>query len=322
MTTPSIRLLRESFPEANFTFLTESPSDQVLRENNFLDEIVLYQKSKSIFQSICFLYKIRKKRFDCVIDFFGNPRSSLITSFTGAPIRIGYKFRGRSWAYSHPVNLAQGVTYSAQDKVKLLEPLGIFSNNFSLDFFENKKDKIFAQKIFENLGISEKDFVVSLSPVSRQPYKVWPSERFALIADWLVKNYNAKILFLYGPGEKHFVDSVRLAMRKEPLPDYNVPTLSQTLSILHRVDLHFGNDNGPRHFAIAAGTPTFAIFGRPWSANWTPPETTKHYTIEFDPGCKSRCNYPKCDIECLKGVSIESVKKELINLIKTLEYKV
>ena len=84
MTTPSIRLLRESFPDANFTFLTESPSDQVLRENNFLDEIVLYQKSKSIFQSISFLYKIRKKRFDCVIDFFGNPRSSLITSFTSA----------------------------------------------------------------------------------------------------------------------------------------------------------------------------------------------------------------------------------------------
>ena len=36
MTTPSIRLIRESFPEANLTFLTERPSDQVLRENNLM----------------------------------------------------------------------------------------------------------------------------------------------------------------------------------------------------------------------------------------------------------------------------------------------
>ena len=68
MTTPSIRLLKESFPEANLTFLTETPSDQVLRENSFLDEIVLFHKSKSIYQSFSFLQKIRKRRFDCVID--------------------------------------------------------------------------------------------------------------------------------------------------------------------------------------------------------------------------------------------------------------
>jgi len=316
MTTPSIRLLKESFPEANLTFLTETPSDQVLNENSFLDEIVLYQKSKSIFQTFYFLQKIRKRRFDCVIDFFSNPRSSFITAISGAPIRIGFGFRGRSWAYSHPVNIIEEVTYAAVDKIKLLEPLGIFSNDFSLDFFENEDDKKFSVKLFEQLGIKDKDFVVSLSPVSRQPYKVWPPERFALIADWLVINYKAKILFLFGPGEKHFVDSVRIAMDQNALPEYDVPTLSETLSILNRVNLHIGNDNGPRHIAIAGGTPTLAIFGRPWAANWTPPQTTKHVSMEFDPGCKSKCIYPKCNLECLTGVSVESVQTKLDKMIK------
>jgi len=316
MTTPSIRLLKESFPEANLTFLTETPSDQVLRENSFLDEIVLFHKSKSIFQSFYFLQKIRKRRFDCVIDFFGNPRSSFITAASGAPIRIGFEFKGRSWAYSHPVNIKEGETYAAQDKIKLLEPLGIFSKNLSLDFFENEKDKNYSLKLFKQLGIKDKDFVVSLSPVSRQPYKVWPPERFAKIADWLVKNYNAKILFLFGPGEKHFVDTVRLAMDYEALPEYDIPTLSETLSIFNRVDLHFGNDNGIRHIAIAGGTPTLAIFGRPWAVNWTPPRTSKHVSLEFNPGCKSKCVYPKCNLECLKGVNVKSVQTELDKMIK------
>ena len=321
MTTPSIRLLKESFPEANLTFLTETPSDQVLRDNPFLDEIVLFQKSKSIFQSFSFLQKIRKCRFDCVIDFFGNPRSSLITAFSGAPIRIGFGFRGRSWAYSYSVNIKEGLTYAAQDKIKLLEPLGIFSNNFCLDFFENANDKNFSIKLFDKLGIKDNDFVVSFSPVSRQPYKVWPPERFAQVADWLVKNHNAKILFLFGPGEKHFVDKVRLSMDQDALPEYDIPTLSETFSILNRVNLHLGNDNGPRHFAIAGGTPTLAIFGRPWAANWTPPQTTKHVSMEFDPGCKSKCIYPKCKLECLTGVTVKSVQTKLDMMIKNYQMR-
>ncbi len=48
MTTPAIRLLRESYPDAYLTFLTESPSDQVLNENLNLQEILLYRNPESI----------------------------------------------------------------------------------------------------------------------------------------------------------------------------------------------------------------------------------------------------------------------------------
>ena len=318
MTTPSIRMLRESFPEAKLTFLTEYPSDQVLSENPFLDEIVILCKDRSFINSISFLEKIRRRKFDCVIDFFGNPRSALITRISGAPIRIGFDFRGRSWVYTHPVKLSTKVTYAAQDKAQLLEPLGINSANYLLDYFSSKKDKFFAEKLFLQLGIKDRDFVVSLSPVSRQRYKVWPAERFAETADWLVKKYKAKILFLHGPQEKHFIDAVRSAMIQNALPDYDVPSLSQTLAILNRVNLHLGNDNGPKHFAVACGTPTLTIFGRPWAANWTPPQQTLHYALEFDPGCKSNCTFPNCGLECLKGVSVGAVQNELEKIIKTL----
>ena len=73
MTTPSIRLLSESFPEAELTFLTEAPADQVLQENPFLDEILLYRKPESFSETISFFRKLRARQFDCVIDFFGNP---------------------------------------------------------------------------------------------------------------------------------------------------------------------------------------------------------------------------------------------------------
>ena len=135
MTTPSIRLLRESFPEAELTFMTEAPADQVLRNNPFLDEILLYRKAQTFSESISFFRKIRESQYDCVIDFFGNPRSALMTRFSAAPIRIGFDFRGRSWAYTHPVKNSTEVTYAAEDKATLLTALGISAIDFGLDFF-------------------------------------------------------------------------------------------------------------------------------------------------------------------------------------------
>ena len=321
MTTPSIRMLRESFPEAHLAFLTESPSDQVLRENPYLDEILLFRKGETLWKTQSFFRMIRQQQFDTVFDFFGNPRSALITRFSGAPIRIGFSFRGRSWAYTHPVKISEKVTYAAEHKSQLLKPLGISAKDFRLDFFTGEKDQNYAADLFEKMGLLETDFVVSLSPVSRQPYKVWSLERFAEIADWLVERYKAKILFLFGPGEVHFIDSVRKAMTHPALPDYDIPTLSETLAILNKVDLHLGNDNGTRHFAVAGGTPTLAIFGRPWAANWTPPRQTLHRALEFDPGCKNKCMYPKCNLECLHGVTVEAVQSELEDMIKAIQLK-
>ncbi len=318
MTTPAIRLLHESYPEADVTFLTESPSDQVLNDNHNLKEILLYRKPKSISESLQYILNLRSRKFDCVIDFHGNPRSSMITLFSGAPMRIGFDFRGRSMAYTHPVKITGETAYSAADKAQLLRPLGISASDFRLDFFPREKDQIFAENLFKNFGVEENDFVVSISPVSRQPYKVWPTHRFAQVADWLTEKYNAKILFLFGPGEKHFVESVRASMKMPSLPDYSVPTLTETLSILKRVNLHLGNDNGIRHFAVAADTPSLAIFGRPWAANWTPPGQNQHHALEFDPGCKKKCIYPKCKLECLKGVNVETVKTELEIIINNL----
>ena len=174
MTTPSIRLLHESFPNADVTFLTESPSDQVLNENPNLNEILVYRKPESITELLRYFMHLRSRKFDCVIDFFGNPRSALMTRFSGAPMRIGFDFRGRNLAYTHSVKISGEVTYSAADKAQLLRPLGISVSDFRLDFFPMEKDQIYANNLFKKLGVAEKDFVVSLSPVSRQPYKVWP----------------------------------------------------------------------------------------------------------------------------------------------------
>ena len=168
--------------------------------------------------------------------------------------------------------------------------------------------------LLEQLGVQPGDRVISISPVSRQPYKRWPLENFAQLADWLIEQYEVKVLFVYGPGEEEFVDTLRRQMRYEALPNYDPPNLAQTRALFEQVILHIGNDNGPRHFAVAADIPTVAIFGRPLAMNWTPPNQNKHLSFEFNPGCKTQCDYPNCQLECLNTplmIVQEAIAKQL-----------
>ena len=159
--------------------------------------------------------------------------------------------------------------------------------------------------------------MITISPVSRRDYKIWPAEKFAAICDFLIEKYKAQILFLWGPGEIHFIESVRQHMNNQDLGDYAIPTLRETVSLLKFSDFHFGNDNGPMHFANAAGTPSLAVFGRPLMENWIDLSNQKNRGIEFDPGCKHQCTYPDCQLACINDLEVEDVKQELH---KSLEF--
>jgi ADP-heptose:LPS heptosyltransferase len=320
MTTPTIRQLKHAWPEAELCFLTEKPSDQVLQHNPHLQQVWTIPRKPSLPELWRCIQQVRQQQFDIVIDFFGNAQSALLCRLSGAPQRVGFAFQGRRLLYTDTISLQNGpVPYSTTHKLRLLEPLGIAATQDWLPEFPiADTDRDFARQLLGRWDVSPAAPVVSMSPVSRQPYKRWPLQNFAEIADWLIEEFGAQILFIYGPGEEEPVNAVRQLMRNSPLPNYEPPTLGQTRALFEQVVLHVGNDNGPCHFAIAAGTPTVAIFGRPKAANWTPPNHPQHLAVEYDPGCKRSCVYPNCGIECVQAPTHE-VKAAVTTLWNQLD---
>lgn len=312
MTTPAVRQVREAFPDAHLTFLTEAPSDEIYRHSPRVDEVLVGDRHGGLAARLCLMAKLRRQRFDVVVDFFSNPGSAQLAWITGAPVRIGFSFRGRRWAYTHRIPPPEGLTYAAADKLLLLEPLGLTpkqGEGLRTELFLTEQPRAFARATLAGLGVGPEDLLIALCPVSRQPYKVWPARHFAHLADILIERYQARILMISGPGEEHFVDAVRAAMMQSALPSTPPTTLLETAALLERCHLFVGNDGGPRHFAIAVGTPTVAVFGRPFPEHWTPPGMTEHRTASYDPGCKSQCTYPRCShLNCINLVPYEPVQ--------------
>jgi ADP-heptose:LPS heptosyltransferase len=77
------------------------------------------------------------------------------------------------------------------------------------------------------------------------------------------------------------VDAVlRSSRRRDALLYPCVPASFGALApLIARCAFYFGNDNGIRHVAIAAGIPTAAIFAHPDPASWTPPDSPEHVHV-------------------------------------------
>ncbi len=307
MTTSAIRKLAEERSQAEIDILTYLPSDQIFKYNPNIKNIYAVSAKSSVSNWLKIIKKLRKQKYSLTIDFQGSPRTALVGFLSGAAQRIGFNFRGRSLFYTDPTTIRSHLKYSPLHKLELLKPLKIESEDGKIDFFTGEQDRNKAQEILSGLGYNSQRPLISISPVSRRDYKVWPAERFAVICDFLINRYDAQILFLWGPGEYHFIQSVKGKMKGSPLGDYDIPTIRESVALQALVDLHVGNDNGPMHFAISAGTPTIAIFGKPLAENWTPPNDRNHIALEHDPGCKRECFYPNCNLECLTLLDMDRV---------------
>lgn len=306
MTTPAVRALKKRFRNAEITFLTEVPADEIFRHNPYVAEILLHNRQFGLKDFLKFISNLRRKRFDLVIDFFSNPRSALISFLSGAKYRIGFDFFGRAWFYTSKVNLTNKNLYTPLHKLQLLEPLGIEDNDYQIEFFCSKSDYEYADRLSKKLGISDDDFVIALCPVSRRAYRVWQAEKFAWIADKLIEKYEAKILFMWGYNEEHFIANIKSKMKyaDKTLDNYEIPTISQVRALFEKVNFCLTLDNGLRHIAIAANIPTVAVFGQSNPYNWTPPESKLHKFVDYDPGCKETCNLDKCqNYRCINEVS-------------------
>ncbi|MCK9409992.1 MAG: glycosyltransferase family 9 protein, partial [Bacteroidetes bacterium] len=94
LSTPVIRNLNGHFPQLQIDFLTEQFAADVLIGNIHLRNVLTFNKKTD--STISIIRKVRENRYDMVIDLFGNPRTALVTRFSGAPRRVGFPFRGRA----------------------------------------------------------------------------------------------------------------------------------------------------------------------------------------------------------------------------------
>ncbi len=304
--------LRLAYPLAQIHYLTESPSLEVLKGNPFVDDVLVYDR-KSM-SGIGLISAVRRRRYDVVIDLFGNPRTALLTRLSGASRRVGFRFRGRSYAYNILAEPRGNMVHNTQFNLDALVALGVAIQDRSIYFSFGDDDARYVDS-FLPPGFVRGSFVVCVNTGGGWYTKRWGLDRFAALSDRLVEEYNARIVLPWGPGQLPEAQEIRKSMAREAfIPP--ATTLRQLGALLKRCSIVVSNDSGPLHIAAAVGTPVLGIYG-PTDPFLQGPYGDNHVVVRNEGLDCLGCNLTSCPIghPCMLELSVDTVLEGVRQLL-------
>jgi ADP-heptose:LPS heptosyltransferase len=313
LSTPVLKNLRHNFKDAEIDFLTEPPSREIIEGNPFVDDLIIFDRRD---KSLSSFLNLRRKKYDLVIDLFCNPRSALMTFTSGARYRVGYAFKGRSYAYNIKLKPRKEVHHNVEFNLDALRSLGleIVDKNPYLPIDESAEK--FAEKFFDENDLDNK-LTVALIPVGTWETKRWELKKFAELGDIIAKNFNAEILIIWG-NEKEFEEAITISSLINAKPIIPPRTsLKQLSAILKRCSFAIANDSGPMHISAVVGTPTLGIFG-PTNPYAQGPFGEKHLWVRNEEIDCLGCNLTKCPIanKCMRELKVETVYSAFLKLVE------
>lgn len=304
LTTPAIRAVRETFPDATLIYLTNDLYVPLLRWNPFLDGVIPVnrnQTNRSLHAVIRLWKTLERERFDISVDFQRKMKTACLTWGGKIPRRIGGTRLDTDLVPLDPHG------YAADRALAALKPLGISRQKGRLEVFSSEEEKEEATRRLRTIGMEPDRPTLGVFPGAGWRPRAWMPERFAEVARRFLVERDGQVLVVGTSQEQDLVEKMihRLPKRVGTLFDLPLGVLA---AILSRCDVFLSNDTGPMHLAVAVGTPTVALFG-PGNFDRFAPQQTPHRalreTIACSP-CKQFQNHCRNNA-CMQLISVESV---------------
>lgn len=312
LSTPVISNLKEYNNGAAIDFLCERFSSDVVRGNRNVREVIVFDKKKD--STVSIISSVRSKKYDAVIDLFCNPRTALITYFSGAKYRIGFPFRGRRYAYNIKVTPRGGEVHNVDFNLDVLRHFNIPVTDSNPVFPLTDESERFADQWFEEQNFQDQ-VIVGINASGGWYTKKWRADSFAALADRIYDAHGWNIVFFWGPGEMDEVRGIqsRMKNRSSLVPK---SSLKEMGALLKRCQYLVSNDSGPMHIAASLGVPTLGIFG-PTNPHLQGPFGSKSVWVRHEELDCLVCNLTECPIGniCMTDLSVHSVYDAFLRLV-------
>lgn len=304
LSTVVLRSVRAAFPDAEIDYLTEAPARDIVEGHPALTRTLIFDPRHDSFLSL--LRQIYRARYDLVFDLFCNPRSAQITFATRAPVRVGYPFRGRAYAYTVHVPVRSDRVHNTEFNLDALAVLQIPITDRALSFAITPDADRWAADLLAPYR-AEGKMLVALNPSGTWESKRWGLDHYAGLGDALAARYNAVPVIVWGPGEHD--DALRVAsLMQAPALVPPKTTLKQLGALLARCDGMVSNDTSPMHLGAAVGIPVLGVHG-PTNPHLQGPFNALSAWVRNEKLECLACNYTECPIGnmCMTELSVDTV---------------
>ncbi len=316
---PTLVELRRRFPGAQIDWLVTPENAELVRCHPALSGVVLFDRRsfktgwRAWLGLLQLLSKLRRARYDLVIDLHGQLRSAAFALATGAPVRIGFArpasrrasnrsargwagAREGSWlACTHQIPIKTLEVHAVDRYLWLGALLGFMPGPpvQTLHLPAAAEEKV--GQLIAAYGLNHGRLAV-IAPSTIWETKHWRPDGFAEVARSLVAA-GWRVALVGTPRDGALC--ARLCSLCPEARDLSGQTSTAELAaLIHRAQLCVANDSGAAHLAVAFGTPLAAIYG-PTNPITVGPYRQPEAVVRLDLPC-SPCNFRRL-AQCPNG---------------------
>ena len=324
-TLPALNAIRNQYPDAHITWLVEEAAADLVVGHQALDRVIVSKRKRWIkqlkgperrqaFKEIrTFWGDLRDTRYDIIIDFQALLKSGIPVWLARGKRKIGFgkgmQHQEHSYLFLNERVPAVDMEIHALTRgLMLIEAIGVKSETVVYNVPVSDEDHRQVNALLQANRVDGTRPVVAINPMALWETKLWFNDRFAVLADRLVKTSGVDVVFTGGSGDRPVIDDLRSMMAAPAANLAGQTSLKMLAALYQRSALLVTTDTGPMHLAAAVGTKVLALFGptAPWR---TGPFGDGHQVIRTAPSCspcfKRLCDEHRC--RCMKEITVEMV---------------
>lgn len=259
--------LRKALPNAVIDVLVNQQFSPLLQNHPAPTNIMPYDGGRSL----ATLLELRHKRYDTVIDLQANMRTMLISMFSGARLRLGWKVAALPGAYTAVLDRNQlPKVFVADEHKRFLGMIGIPAAGNAPKLYVTDQELHEAESFLRTKNINTHRRWIGLHLSAVNQAKCWPLQNFEALAHILLEAGFQPIVF----GLPNDVAALKLCQKVPQVIDALSSDLRIFLARLSTCKAFVSSDTGPAHAATALEVPRITIFSSADPINWAPPIET------------------------------------------------
>ena len=319
---PSLRALRQKFPDANIKVLVGLKARNALKGCPYINDTIVCDpdgKDRGLLGLIRVGAQLRSRDFDIVVDLQNNRASHILAFLSCSPLRFGYRNKKFGFLLNRGIKDAKGDLGPVRHQFRILQNLGITATDTRLEVWPSKDDEAWAVNFLASNWIGQRQTLVGINVGASDRWitKRWPLGNFAKLCDELSRRFGARVIITGIRRDLNDARRISQISKSKPITACGRTNITQLAALMRHCAAFVTGDSAPIHLAAAVGVPLVALFG-PTDPKRHVPSFEDNIIIKKNLRC-SPCYRPRCilNYRCMRKITVDEVVEAVEKLLKT-----
>ncbi len=328
LTTPALRLLRDTWPEAKITIVISDTCQELAPTLPRMDEVLVFHRQLS--HNYGLLKRLLTGNFDLCLDFSGTDRSALFSIASRARRRVAFDWarKGplRRLIYQNFVHVARSTKHTVDQMLELLHPIGLRPAVpepplcLTVPAIAERRVNI----LLRECGVPAQ--FVLLHPGTAVSEKYWLPERWAEVILHIQRKHGIACIMTGGAEleEQNHLRAIQtaLAMLGDGPLSITLVVLAGQLdltlltALVARCSLAVCCDTAVMHIAAAFRRPQISLFGPTNPFEWRPRHPLSRVVSAASPNALAAVFSPEAPAAAMSEIPSATVCREIDTLIQ------